>query len=90
MTSSADPVLVKRQRARRLAQVGQRIGYGLFLAAMVVFFIGLLGSFDGWVAATVIGALVAGSLILAPAIVVGYAVRAAERDDLEQGRDIAL
>jgi hypothetical protein len=29
---------------------------------------------------------VLGSLVLAPAIVLGYAVRAAERDDREQGR----
>ena len=32
------------------------------------------------------GVLVAGSLLLAPAIVLGYAVRAAERDDREHGR----
>jgi hypothetical protein len=30
-------------------------------------------------------ALVAGSLVLAPAIVVGYAVRAADRDDRDRG-----
>jgi hypothetical protein len=29
---------------------------------------------------------VAGSLLLAPAIILGYAVRAAERDDREHGR----
>ena len=33
----------------------------------------------------IVSCLVAGSLILAPAIVFNYAVRAAERDDVEKG-----
>ena len=32
-------------------------------------------------AAIVIGTLIAGSVLLAPSIVLGYAVKAAERDD---------
>ena len=87
--ATSDPVLIQRARARRLAQLGQRVGYLLFLAALVVFFVGLIGNFDAWIKNTVISCVVAGSVVLAPAIVVGYAVRAAERDDLEQGRDIA-
>jgi hypothetical protein len=34
----------------------------------------------------IVGALAAGSLTLAPAIVFGYAVKAAEREDRESGR----
>ena len=41
--------------------------------------------FDGWVGPTIVGCLVAGSLVLAPAIVFGYAVKAAEREDRERG-----
>jgi len=51
----------------------------------VGFVIGLITDFGGWVTALVIGSLVAGSLVLAPAIVFGYAVKAAERDDRERG-----
>ena len=34
----------------------------------------------------IVTSLVVGSIVLAPAIVFGYAVKAAERDDREQGR----
>ena len=34
----------------------------------------------------IIGALIVGTILLAPAIVLGYAVKAAERDDREHGR----
>ena len=40
-TSPRDPVLEQRARASRLADLGQRVGYGLFGLALVVFFIGL-------------------------------------------------
>jgi hypothetical protein len=36
-----------------------------------------------------VASLVVGSLILAPAIVFGYAVKAAEREDREQGRPLS-
>jgi membrane-bound ClpP family serine protease len=61
--------------------VASRTGYALFAAAVVLFFVGLVASFPGWVAVAVTACLVAGSVLLAPAIVLGYAVRAAERDD---------
>ena len=37
-TSPRDPVLEQRARASRLADLGQRVGYGLFGLALVVFF----------------------------------------------------
>ena len=40
---------------------------------------------DGLVGGAIIGCLVVGSIVLAPAIVFGYAVSAAERDDRERG-----
>ncbi len=83
-----DPVLARRARASRLADLGQRIGYLLFGIAIVVFMVGLIGDFNATVARITIGCLVAGSLVLAPAIIAGYAVKAAIRDDLEHGREI--
>jgi hypothetical protein len=80
-----DPVLERRARIARWVGLGQRVGYGLFAAAMVLFAVGFASGFDGGVGSTILGCLVVGSLVLAPAIVFGYAVRAAERDDRERG-----
>ena len=81
----SDPVLERRARIRRWVELGQRGGYGLFGVAIVLFVVGFATGFDGWVVSTLVGSLVVGSLVLAPAIVFGYAVRAAERDDRERG-----
>lgn len=85
---ASDPVLVRRARASRLADVGQRIGYGLFGLALVLFFVGLLGDFSSGISTAIIVCVVIASIVLAPAIVVGYAVKAAIRDDLEHGRAV--
>lgn len=85
---TTDPILRQRARAQRLASLGQRIGYGLYAVAVVAFFIGLVAGFTGTISAIVIGAIIVGSIFLAPAIVAGYAVKAAIRDDIEHGRPI--
>ncbi|SVA84268.1 uncharacterized protein METZ01_LOCUS137122, partial [marine metagenome] len=43
----------------------------------VLFVIGLVGTFSDAIATTLIGLLVAGSIVLAPAIILHYAVQAA-------------
>lgn len=79
---AGDPVLEKRARIARLVDVGQRIGYGLFGLAVVAFIIGFaLGGPEQWVVTLIIVSIVVGSIVLAPAIVFGYAVRAADRAD---------
>lgn len=83
--ASVDPVRERRARIAKLVRLGQRTGYGLFLAAIVLFVVGFATGFDGIVGSTIVGCLVGGSIVLAPAIVFGYAVRAAERDDRERG-----
>ncbi|MGI8792684.1 MAG: hypothetical protein ACR2H3_05845 [Acidimicrobiales bacterium] len=80
-----DPVLAQRARMARLASFGQRAGYGLYAIAMLGFLAGFFASFSGAIAWLVIAALVMGSLFLAPSIVLGYAVKAAARDDRERG-----
>ncbi len=81
-----DPVLERRARIARLVSVGQRLGYGLFLTAIVAFVAGFVAGYRTWLTSLIVAALVAGAIVLAPAIVFGYAVRAAEREDREQGR----
>ena len=81
-----DPVRVKRARIAKLVQLGQRVGYALFGLAIVLFVVGFVGDFSDGIAAAIAVCLVAGSVILAPAIIFGYAVRAAEKEDRQQGR----
>lgn len=78
-----DPVLAKRQRIARWVSLGQSAGYGLFGVAVVAFVIGFVAGFTGWVVNLIVVCLVVGSIVLAPAIVFGYAVRAADRADRE-------
>ncbi|HKE74982.1 MAG TPA: hypothetical protein VKB57_15275 [Acidimicrobiales bacterium] len=92
MTSPADddPVLARRRRIARAAEVGQRAGYGLFGLALVVFVVGFAVGFTPAVVTVVVVALVVGSVLLAPAIIAGYAVKAAEREERESAprRDV--
>ena len=76
-----DPVLARRLRMDRLARLGSRVGYSLLLAAMVAFVVGAARGFTPGVVTLVIVALAAGSVVLLPAIIVGYGVRAADRED---------
>jgi sugar phosphate permease len=76
-----DPVLAKRRQVAKLAQLGSRMGYACFGLAIVVFVIGFMTTFSSTVATVTIGLLIVGSIVLAPAIVAGYAVKAADRED---------
>ena len=80
-----DPMLVRRDSLRHLARLGQRLGYLAFAASLVIFAAGLASGFSGRVATCLVVLLVAGSVVLAPAIVLHYAVRAA--DDEDRGTD---
>jgi hypothetical protein len=81
-----DPVRARRARIARLTEVGQRVGYACFGIAIAAFVVGFASGFGGAITVVIVGALAAGSLTLAPAIVFGYAVKAAEREDRESGR----
>jgi len=53
--------------------------------AIVVFFVGYVIGYSGATVAVIVTSLAVGSVVLAPAIVFSYAVRAAEREDRDQG-----
>lgn len=82
---SEDLVLQRRRRIARLVEVGQRVGYGAFGLAIGAFVVGLFAGF-GSVSGVIVALIVGGSIVLAPAIVFGYAVKAAEREDRAEGR----
>ena len=84
--SDLDPVLARRARIAKLTELGQRVGYSLFALAIVLFIVGFVGGYSDLLVAMIVGSLGIGSAVLAPAIVFGYAVKAAEREDRELGR----
>lgn len=78
---ATDPVLVRRAQWARMVQLGQRIGYSLFGLFMVLIIIGFITHFPSAVTTAATVCLVAGSIVLAPAMTFAYAVKAAERED---------
>lgn len=80
-----DPVRARRARVAHYTLLANRIGYLCMAVAVATFVIGFAVAFTATVATIVIVALVVGSALLAPSIVLGYAVKAAERDDRERG-----
>jgi hypothetical protein len=82
---ATDPVRAKRARVAAQVKVAKRAGYLLFLAAIVLFFVGLVVELTSGLAVAIVACLVAGSVVLLPAIILGYAVRTAEREDRARG-----
>ncbi len=78
---SDNGLAARRRRIAQLTVTGQRLGYLLYLAAAALFFTGFATSFRSGMVTAIIACLVVGSLVLAPAIIFSYAVRAADRED---------
>ena len=83
---SNDPVRSRRQTISRINNAANRLGYLLWAIAMVCFVAAFVVGFKGLLVNLVTACIIAGSILLAPSIIIGYAVKAAERDDLEHGR----
>jgi len=80
-----DPVRARRAQIARWSLLANRIGYLLFGLAIALFVIAFAISFNGTMVALITICLVVGSILLAPSIVIGYAVKAAEKEDRERG-----
>jgi len=76
-----DPVLARRERIRRWTELGTRVGYACFGAAVVLFVVAFIAQFPSWLVTLVIACMVAGSIVLPPAIVLGYGAKAADAED---------
>lgn len=81
----SDPVRARRQRIAKYTKLANRLGYLCWAVAVVTFIVGFIGSFNDTVSTIVIAMLIIGSALLAPAIILGYAIKAAEREDRERG-----
>ena len=79
-------MLVQRERMRKLASLGSRVGYVALLVAVVAFLLGVLNDLPGWSVALVVGGFAVATACLVPAIILGYAVKAAAREDRERAR----
>ena len=81
VSDPTDPVLVRRAAVLRWCDLGQRAGYLCFGASVVLFVIGFVIQFPGWLVTVIIVLMVAGSVVLLPAIILGYAAKAAEKEE---------
>ena len=86
MTSSndSDSLAMRRKQASLIANTGRKIGYSIFFLALIIFAIGFTVEFNNLVAKTLTVLLIVGSIVLAPSILLHYAVRGAEREEKEQ------
>jgi hypothetical protein len=81
----ADPVRARRAQVARWTLLANRVGYLLLALAIALFVIAFAVGFSPTMAGLVVGSLIASFVLLAPSIVLGYAVKAAERADREMG-----
>lgn len=85
-TPHTDPVRQRRALMTRWTRRANRVGYLLFAAAIVLFIVAFTGDFNDTMVTLIVICMTIGSIFLAPAIVLGYGLKAAEKDDLAQGR----
>ena len=78
-----DPVALRRAHIARWVGVAKRVGYGLLLVAIVAFIVAAIAGFPSGVVTVTVVALVAACVVLPVPIVLGYGLRAAEREDRE-------
>lgn len=83
--ASTDPVRVRRAQVAKWTLLANRVGYLCWGVALAVFIIGFAVGFSPAVSVIVIATLIAGCVLLAPSIILGYAVKAAEKDDRLRG-----
>ncbi len=84
-TPQHDPVRARRERVAHFNLLANRIGYLFMALAISCFVMAYAFGFKGPLVTVVIVSIIIGSILLAPSIVIGYAVKAAEREDRENG-----
>lgn len=80
-----DPVRLRRAKVAKYNLLANRIGYIFWAISISTFVMAFLLGFKGPLVTVVIATLIIGSFLLAPSIIIGYAVKAADRDDRERG-----
>jgi membrane protein YdbS with pleckstrin-like domain len=80
-----DPVRARRKQVARWTLLANRIGYLVLALAVALFVIAFAVGFSSTMATLVVIAMIVSFVLLVPSIILGYAVKAAERDDRERG-----
>lgn len=81
MDPTDDPVLARRAQVARWSATAKRSGYLAIVVAMVVFVIGFATDFGPVITTIVLVALAVSAVLLIPALIFGYGVKAAEREE---------
>lgn len=79
-----DPIRARRAQVAKWTLLANRIGYLVLALAVALFVLAFLFGFTSTMATLIVVALVLSFVLLAPSIVLGYAVKAADRADAEQ------
>lgn len=82
---SEDPVLIKRAKIAKWTLLANRVGYLFVALSMALFIIAFAIGFNSTMATLVVIAFLIGFALLLPSIILGYAVKAAIREDRENG-----
>lgn len=82
---ASDPIRARRAVISRWTTRANRVGYLFVGLAMVLFVVAFVVEFTSLMASLVLASLIIGCALLAPSIILGYAVKAADRDDRERG-----
>ena len=85
MEQPADPIRARRRQVEKWTLLANRIGYLVLALAVALFVLAFAFGFNSTMATLIVVALVVSFALLAPSIVLGYAVKAADRDDAERG-----
>lgn len=76
-----DPVLARRAAILRWSDLAQRVAYLCFGVSIVVFVVAFVAQFPVWMVTAVVVLLAVGSVLFIPAVVLGYAAKAADKED---------
>ncbi|HYN34503.1 MAG TPA: hypothetical protein VES40_17900 [Ilumatobacteraceae bacterium] len=85
VSDAVDPVRIRRAQVAKWTQLANRVGYLFVALSIALFVIAFAVGFSSTMATLVIISFVIGCVLLAPSIILGYAVKAAEREDRERG-----
>ena len=82
--SEPDPVRARRARIARVVRYGQRVGYAALAVAVLSFVVAAATDFPALAVDLSVAALVVGIVVLPVPIVLGYGIRAAEREERQR------
>jgi hypothetical protein len=82
---AVDPIRIRRAQIAKWTLLANRVGYLFVALAMALFLMAFVLGFNSTMATLVIISFLIGCVLLAPSIIIGYAVKAAEREDRENG-----